>query len=340
MGDVTQQSHKFKIHTNKILFGILLCVVCLVPNMVYGVTYDDCVSGKYMKAWHKDNKNCTPCKDVTDEELKEVGISEYDVYCPGLKSAPNDKPNVQGLKSCSADYDTDKALFTPKSDRKGCEQTGSVCDYGDYLPPDSIECIPCPTAENRTKNWYCPGGRFYKQKSEPNGLLECASDDEIAPEVLWHSKCVKCPSGKVPNKKGIWTCSAKAGNTTFYGAYSLCISSDITVTQDMEITDLDKVWGCSTEDINGSSDTGGFIIHVDTSGFSGHRYTIQSPEEKDDKLKDTYNVVQNAKCQPGQVAFDGSCVACTSNQDWIEYARNKRMYCPGVNTWWGNNVQK
>ena len=66
---------------------------------------------------------------------------------------------------------------------------------------------------------------------------------------------------------------------------------------------------------------------------------LETPKLETPKLN-TNLTVSRPSCLPGQVAFNGSCVACTSNQDWIEYARNKRMYCPGVNTWWGNKMSK
>lgn len=57
-----------------------------------------------------------------------------------------------------------------------------------------------------------------------------------------------------------------------------------------------------------------------------HDQSSSATKYGDDVLSQT----DNQMCKPGYVFQDNTCVQCVSNPTWLQYAREKRIYCPGL----------
>lgn len=305
----------------KLFFGVLFIAYFLPDTAMAGNT-KKCNAGTYLPA---NGTKCTKCVHANipseykpDNSDTIAGIPwTWGIYCPGGTFSTG-MPYPQGFVDCRS-QSTDEKGYGAKSDMKKCEQKTAKCDSGYYMPAGSDTCTSCEYLDRTQGNWVCPGGWFFVKEAAATGIEKC-NDKQIPNHRTGMDKCYDCPNNLVANIKTVnWK------DKDDMPPYTLCVP-DANLDK-VTTKNEDQVWGYSSTDFADTSLTKVTLSNIPKVG------PIVSPTLNwfgGISSSSSGQSTSGSTCPAGQVWVNGACVLCTSNPGWVNYAKENRLYCPGV----------
>ncbi len=339
------------------------CIDC------YGINSDN--SYKVETAIQTLKKRADRFKKSDDKTLQKLYeyVNKLDVntvYCPGgnfvsLKMLPS------GLYYCAEGHSADFSKCGVTASESGTDIHCNPGYYSSAAAKDNNACTTkCNAGYSRAQGAYCPGGDYKKTPGVESGVKKC-KEDQIVDDSM--TSCTTCKSGKhksytecteLTDNDTIVTNLANRKNLS-------CPESYYMITREDYIRALENA---SKQHSSWSTSESLEEVPYCLPCFKWHEYPwynyrcpgvpstylktyeqgkidctngqvttkespskcIEAPKETEkEKEPEKENKDKEYKCEKGKVYTDGACTACISKDELLNYARENRMYCPGIN---------